>query len=245
MGAGSAGFLFVIQQFPGRTVFFLAVSGWLLFLAAGEWYAHHGQPHYRRALPVLLVTSVSFVGLLSLIEWRTLLWILVGLGGITVYGLFRMMAIEGTLIHIQQKSLRRLMMLLWVFDAYAIVTAFFALGLFFPNVPFWLLVILSGVLFSYISYMIWSMYYELPLRGMVIWQAIIALTMIELVWVVHLLPFGYLVAGFLVTWVWYIIQLFIRFHLSSRGVVWKKQIGFLVTNAILYALTLIFFVRWV
>ncbi len=246
MGLCSSLALFVIQHFPDIKIFFAALVVWLLFLAAGEWIAHKGHPHHQRALPVLVVTALSFVGLMSLVEWRFLFWLFIALGGLTMYVLFRTMMIEGTLIHIGKKSFRRFMMVLWVFDAYALVTTFFALNIFFQNkVPFWMLTILAGVLFAYLSYMIWSMYFSFSWKRNWLWISITALVMIELVWVVHLLPFGYLAAGFFVTWVWYVLQLLIRFHFGARGVVWKKQLWFLGSSLVLYILILLFFVRWV
>ena len=138
-----------------------------------------------------------------------------------------------------------MMMLLWVFDAYAISTTLFAVSLFFPEVSFWVLVILSGVVYAYISFMIWRMYFNLKFKKNWLWLSIVTLFMIELVWVMHLLPYGYLASGLLVTWVWYMLQLFIRFHFGPKGVVWKKQTLFLISNVVLYCLILLFFVRWV
>jgi hypothetical protein len=51
--------------------------------------------------------------------------------------------------------------------------------------------------------------------------------------------------GFLFTWVWYIINLLIRFNLTAQGIIWKKQLFFLISNFILYFLFLFFFVRWI
>ena len=89
------------------------------------------------------------------------------------------------------------------------------------------------------------MYYLLSLREHWLWVWLMIFLIFELVWVAHLLPVGYLVAGFLVTWLWYLLQLLTRFHFGPSGVLWQKQKWFLVGNAALYVLTLVFFVRWV
>jgi len=62
--------------------------------------------------------------------------------------------------------------------------------------------------------------------------------MVELAWAAQLLPFGYATVGALLTWIWYILQLLVRFHFSERGVDWKKQIPFLVGNIVLMILFL-------
>jgi len=59
------------------------------------------------------------------------------------------------------------------------------------------------------------------------------------------LPFGYLVFGGLFAWRWFFAQLFIRFYLSPQGIIWKKQITFLLSNLVLFILLLIFLVRWI
>jgi hypothetical protein len=245
MGAGSTIALVILYQFPGRMGFFVTLAVWLIFLAVGEWLTQLGDSHHHRALHVLVVTSLSFVGLMTLIEWQALLWLLIILGGLTMFALFRTIISEGTLLSIKRKSIRRFMMLLWVFNTYALITTFYAINLFFSRLPFWTLVILSGILFAYTSYMIWSMYYTLQIKKTWLWLVIVGFVMVELVWVMHSLPFGYLATGFLVTWVWYLVQLFMRFHFSSKGVVWKKQRVFLITNLVLYIGVLAFFVRWV
>ena len=74
---------------------------------------------------------------------------------------------------------------------------------------------------------------------------IMSLVMWEVMWVMHFLPLGYLSLGALVAWLWYLLQLFVRFHLSKQGVVWKKQIIFLLSNLVLYFSVLYFFVRWI
>ena len=68
--------------------------------------------------------------------------------------------------------------------------------------------------------------------------------MFELIWVVQLLPLGYLASSAILIWVWYIMWLLARFNLSQEGINWKKQALFLSSNAVIFFLFLFFVVRW-
>lgn len=68
--------------------------------------------------------------------------------------------------------------------------------------------------------------------------------MIELLWVIQLLPMGYLVSGLILTWNWYVLWLLVRFSMSPEGIDWKKQVWFLSINAALFVSYLIFAVKW-
>lgn len=246
MGGLSSLALLLIQLFPGRLVFGLVSLVWLTALGGSAWFIERLHRAERWVFWILLTTSAALLGLMILIEWPVLRLFIIGLGGLGIGLLFRsIMTAHETPLHIQQKSYRRVVMLLWVFDAYALVTTIFAVSLFFPAWPFWLLALLAALIYGYISVMIWRMYYQLSLRAHWLWAWLMVFLTFELIWVIHLLSFGYLVSGFLVTWLWYLLQLFIRFHFGPKGVVWQKQRWFLLSNMILYALVLIFFVRWV
>ena len=246
VGAASSVALLLIRVFPDWRVLVATIVVWLALLVFAERYMRRLLGSHYLLLPILITTSLSFVGLFSLIEWPVLYWLLIVLAGLVMAILFRLIfEVKETLNLAKQKPYRRMMMLLWVFDAYAISTTLFAVSLFFPEVSFWVLVILSGVVYAYISFMIWRMYFNLKFKKNWLWLSIVTLFMIELVWVMHLLPYGYLASGLLVTWVWYMLQLFIRFHFGPKGVVWKKQTLFLISNVVLYCLILLFFVRWV
>lgn len=238
--------LFLLIHFPNRLVFFVVSIAWVSLLLFAEWYLRRLRQSKQTILPVLFLTIFSIVSLASIVEWVFLVWPFVLFLTILVFVLFQSIASsDGNLMSIQQKPYRRMMVLILSFDAYALLATIFALSLFFTDIPFWLLTIVSGMIFGIISFMIWKMYFQLQSRQGITWSFLLSLLMIELIWVMHLLPFGYLVSSFLVVWIWYILQLLIRFHFSPRDVVWKKQVWFLASNIILYVILVIFFVRWV
>jgi len=104
---------------------------------------------------------------------------------------------------------------------------------------------LSAIIFSYISIMIWKQYFKAHPKHFTLWGLVLGLVMFELVWVIYLLPFGYLVLGFLVTWIWYVLQLFIRFHLTPQKIVWRKQRTFILANIAFYVILFFFIIRWI
>ena len=238
--------LFLLIHFPSRLVFGIVMVLWTMLLLCCEWYLRRLRQSKQTILPVLFLTIFSFVSLASIVEWNFLDWpFILFLMGV-VFVLFQSIASEQeNLLSVQQKPYRRIMALVLSFDAYALLSTAFALTLFFPDIPFWLLTLAGGMILGAISFMIWKMYFQLQSRQGIAWSFLLALLMVELIWVMHLLPFGYLVSGFLVVWVWYMLQLLIRFHFSPRDVVWRKQIWFLAVNVILYVALMVFFVRWV
>ncbi|MFA4831226.1 MAG: hypothetical protein WC862_04305 [Patescibacteria group bacterium] len=237
--------LFLMQRFTLVWVFILTLS---LFTASilGLYYLTTKQSSAeRRYLPILFTTMIAFVGLTSLIEWTILRSFLDVLSGAAVMLLFVLRLHSSSALRYEQKPWRRMLMILWIFDGYAIVTTIFAFGLLFLNIPFWIFSLLGGMLFGYCSLMIWKMYFVNKPNQFILWVLIISMVMLEVIWVAHFLPLGHLALGLIVTWLWYIIQLLVRFHLSSMHIIWKKQCWFLISNAILYAFFLFFVVRWI
>ena len=246
MGAVSGVALALMLRYEQRAVFFVTLIVWLIALILAHWYTIRFLGVRSERL-LFVVTALSFTGMISLVESVVLGRGLIILGAVLFAGLFAALTAkpEGA-AHIAEKPTRRFLMLVWVFDAYAIATTAFAVSVFFPDAPFWLIVLLAAPALAYIACEIWALYYMFSTPfAPGLWWLLLTLLMSELMFVVDLLPFGYLAAGLSVAWVWYIIQLFIRFHLSSAGVIWRKQWRFLAGNAILFTLVLIFFVRWV
>ena len=242
----SGGALFLLFKFPNRLFFLIICIVWVALLLLCEWYLRRIRQSKQTILQVLFLTISSFVSLMSIVEWNFLVWpFALFLAGV-VFVLFQSIAgTDENLISIQQKPYRRIMVLILSFDAYALLATIYALSLFFMGIPFWLLTIVGGAVFGAISFMIWRMYFQLQSPQGIVWSFLIAFMMIELIWVMHFLPFGYLVSSFLVVWIWYIVQLLIRFHFNPRDIVWRKQILFLASNVILYVILMVFFARWV
>jgi len=225
---------------PGCVVW----AGLIAFFAT-KTYKKHTAATWRTRL-LLVATVASFFSLMLLVEAGALVWVLGGAAAFAVYTVFFWHE-ESTdaFILYEYKSFRRFVSMLWAFHVYAFSAGLFGLSLFFPSIPFWLITCVSGVMFAGIALLSWKLYIREPLKRFVLWFCILALGMGELFFVTKVFPVGYLVSGLIVTWVWYVAQLLLRFHFSPQGIVWKKQLWFLTTNAILFVLFFLFVFRWI
>lgn len=161
-------------------------------------------------------------------------------------GIFSWFSAAGASGSFERKSLRRFMVSCWSWNVFAVLAALFAFDVFFLG-AFWslpLLLIGSGVC-AWVCIQIWQYYYAVKASQLTMWGVVVGVVMFELIWSIHLLPLDYMALGFLSAWIWYVLQLFVRFHLSGKGIDWKKQLVFLGANAVLFAFFLIYFVRWV
>lgn len=243
LGVGflSALFLFTMYSVPRLWLFSAVLVVWI----AAFVFADLRLSLSASAAAIQVFSVLSFTILLSLIEHRAL-----------IVGLLLLCAAAFTLVWewsvgehlrtlaIPDKPLRRSVVMVAVFDCFAWFTALYAFDIFFPAVPFWTLALAGAVVGVFGAMLVWSLYYKTPLRSLSLWAAVLALLVIEFLFVLHTLPFGYFALGLLAVWLWYLIQLFIRFHVSARGVVWSRQVWFLAGNAAAMALTL-FGLRWI
>jgi hypothetical protein len=108
----------------------------------------------------------------------------------------------------------------------------------------WVWIITVAIIATFIAGWWWNEYGYVIDRKF--WMRILLwfVVMVELLWVIQMLPLGYLVSGLVLIWIWYILWLLIRFSMSSEGVDWKKQAWFLGINSVLFICFLIFAAKW-
>jgi hypothetical protein len=192
-----------------------------------------------------VITYISFVMLLTIISFDLIHYLLIILAGITST-IFLLSKFDiSKVVFYDQKPVRRFLGTTWAFNVYAFSTLSFGLILFFPNIYFWLVATLLSFFCSLASFFVWKMHLRFRFSQSLFWLFMVTFIMIEVIWVLHLLPFGYLLMGLIVTWLWYIMQLLIRFHLGPKGIIWSRQRWFLASNLVLIILLFIYFVRWV
>ncbi|MBI4992584.1 MAG: hypothetical protein HZC26_00375 [Candidatus Magasanikbacteria bacterium] len=246
MGGVSGAVLFFLIKIENWWQFLIVLLVWLAVLAVvGRYFNANKQRGSARDLALILASAAACVILLVLLEdslWRNSMIVFAGL--IMVF-LFSQLARRASGLSYEEKPYRRIRMMLWVFVAYAVLTLVYALGSFFPSVPFWLASLAGSAIVGAISLLIWQMYFAVSWRSLLLWSLIVALSVWEIIWAQNFLPFGYLALGAFTAWVWYIMQLFARFHLSQPGIIWRRQVYFLMTNLVLYVLMLWVFVRWI
>lgn len=192
-----------------------------------------------------LFTMFSLSGLFVLVESIFLRWFIV-IVAIPLFFFLVWMNSEftGRLVHIKEKPLRRMRMMIHVFNMYAGCIALFAIDVYFPSIPAIILISGGGIYAALISLLIWKLYFKSNATVLILPLVVVLIAVAECMWALRLSPFGYLAQGLLVVWIWYILQLLIRFHLSPRGIVWKEQRTFLSMNAVMFV-SVLFLIRWV
>jgi len=228
----------------------ILIPGFLVWSALVVFFSFRARkkhtPATWRTRVLLFATAGSFFSLILLVESGLLVSLLGIAAAFCMYTVFFWHE-ESTdsFILYEYKSFRRYIATLWTFHAYAFMSGLFALSLFFPSIPFWLISLIAGVILAGIAVLVWQLYIREPIQRFVLWFVILALATGELFFVTKAFPVGYLVAGLIVTWVWYVLQLLLRFHFSPQGILWKKQRWFLASNAALFALFFLFVFRWI
>jgi hypothetical protein len=146
----------------------------------------------------------------------------------------------------EKKSYRRWRFLLSIFGLTGIVSGMMAIATFqlFYNVSNAIWWFAAAIVATVVALWWWREYGIKWSRRVGLWAFMFFLLMAELVGILMLWPIGYLADGLLIVWWWYILWLLVRFHLSSDGIVWKKQTVFLAFSAVAMILFLVFAVRW-
>lgn len=200
--------------------------------------------------PIGLLTPILFlsnIGLIEIIEHPTIQKFVVVFSALIFGILYGAGVTHGDTLLSLQKPYRRFVMASWVYSIFGICSFIFALP-FFINVPVYLFILLllcGGSIMAMVAVLIWQMYFPRPKKVFLLWGILIGFVGIELLWALHFLPLGYLTLSMFVTWSWYLVVLLSRFHWDENGVQWKKQIKFFLTNAILFIILVLFFVRWI
>lgn len=240
-GVVSGAALLTMHSYPNLVVFFGVLAVWWLFIVWSNFFFKLKHMH----LFLRLATSFAFVALLALVEWQPLIWLLVVLSIFTSSFIWRWVTeISRRSSGVRYKTWRRIITMVWVFDVYAGVTALFALPLFFQGLPRIIMALIAGAFAAGVATIIWHVYFHIEIKVFGMWAALIGLVVVELMWALFYLPLGYFGLSLFLTWLWYLVQLFVRFHLTKGGIIWLKQRTFLAVNAIAFA-SILLLVRWV
>ena len=249
---GSAAALFttivfsLLSFFPNRWTFFIFTTAWvaLFFLFIHRISRRHPRRGDVRMLA--LFTTLASIIFFSLVEWRPLKIFAVAFSALSAFLLTRLSMEYGESAAVHEvKAFRRLHMAILTIDAGIFLAGIYAIAIFFPLTPFWLLLIFGGVLFGMTTFFVWRLYFAISFHSHLVWLGIFALAMAEIMWVLHRLPFGYFASAILTTWLWYVGQLLMRFHLTPQGIFWRQQGWFLGVNSLAYLSIFFFFLRWV
>lgn len=141
------------------------------------------------------------------------------------------------------KPWRRWRLTMAVFGLMGIFSGLFAISVFQLAPPLtWWVPLLAGLLAALMAEWWWHEY-AVPPRTERRSFLVFALVFSELAAILGFWPLGYFASGLIITWLWYLSWLMMRFQLSPEGVRWKKQSSFLIINAVLLVIFLIT-LRW-
>jgi len=244
---GGLSMLFVYLIFQGQSwwQFALLLAVWIAVLIMVAINLKDELEKKFINLPLLISTVLGLAGLALVVEWQVVRYVLLFASGILLGALFSKAVVGQTGLSHELKPLRRMVMMLWVFNLYAFSVSVFALGIFLNPVPMWLSSLVLAVIYGFISVEIWKLYFAIPGRRFALWTLVIGLIFWEIIYIFSLLPLGYFISSLLIVWLWYMTHLLVRFHMGVQGIVWRKQIMFLIINLVLFFAVLLLFARWI
>ncbi len=249
----------VLSALITGTVFFLILkfSSALLFLTLGFfWFAlltflylTFREKRRDHTLLLTLSTALSTLLLFSIIDDAILRYFFAGFVALLFGVLFGVKENSSIPLSYGRQPFRRFAMMMWVFNIYAFFSFLFAIGVLFlsewpGSLPF-VLVPLAGIMGGLVAGEIWKMYVKFEAKTFLFWRVVTALFISEIFWSIGLLPFGYLVSGVILTWIWYMLQMLTRFHFQGSGILWKKQLPFLILSVVVFLFLALFFIRWI
>lgn len=177
--------------------------------------------------------EIGILGLFSVVEWNPSLYLVSSLGTIAagILAIWGILAVSPTAF-LREKPLRRVVVVFLAFSVFAYAATGQAVLSFFPTVPPFIVHGIIALFSSIGAYLAWSLYYDGQTLEFMIPAAVIGGLTFEISLVFSFLSIGYLASAFLISWLWYLAQLLIRFHFGRRDIVWSKQRWFLGMNAL-------------
>jgi len=215
---------------------------WVLLVRLVSYVAGLKRWQHFLSLCLFLLGTVFFF---LFIEW-TPAWNLVGLSLAVVpaFSFWLLPKVQGQPIFVS-KPFRRWRLLMCAFGLLGLWSGGYAMATLqvFPFINWLFICVASAITTATAGW--WLREYNVePNRSFWLWLIAIAIIILEFSTVLFWWPVGYFVSGFLLVWVWYVLWIMARFHLSVLGINWKKQIYFFVGNGILLILFLSLIVRW-
>jgi len=233
---------------PRRPFFFIITAIWLLLTFLIHWHIARVRKMWPKELLLALLSFLGYLGLMLLLESSAMRLVTVILSGLTAGFLSHkiiMMDNERFATSLTMKPSRRLTLALWTIAVLTCNIFLFSLTIFFAQIPGWVLSLTMGVIGGVAAVEVWRMYFAESGQRFLLWAMLIAVGIFECAWTLMMLPLGYFVLGLVLSWIWYLSVLFVRFHFGAQGIVWRRQGWFILFNLLLIFCLLTFFARWI
>lgn len=235
--------MYLLSQFPTMVGAPLVVLVWFVLLGL-IFFVTYKEASERGvyAFGGLLLFFGS-LGLLLLVE-NTYLQLFLGVLHTALIALYMYMPsrLSAQLAH-EFKPWRRMLYMTLTYGLFGVSSTFFGIAIFFQARYVVVYVLLLALISSLVAYISLRLYYKSNIRKLREWSAMIGVLSFELLIALSFTSFGYLAIGALFIWFWYLLLLFVRFQISTRGIDWKKQRLFLVWNGIGF-MVLLQLIQW-
>lgn len=210
-----------------------------LVLLAALLYGVVTHSNIRRLFwPLYLYLQMGFVALFLVVEWRSAHVLAVGLAlaAACVVTLWSR-RVSAPIVFVREKPLRRAVAIFLALAVFSYVAAFHTLLIFFASfaTPLVIHLLLSASV-TIGTYLVWTLYYDSNLREFFIPLAVIFLLTSEASLIASLGSAGYFIRAFGIALLWYVMQLFIRFHFGNRDIMWPRQKFFLFGTGLVFVI---------
>jgi hypothetical protein len=144
----------------------------------------------------------------------------------------------------EYKPWRRMFASIITIACCSLLALLFGLDTFFQAPAFVWYLLGGGGVMGWLGYVSLRLYHPEPTPQLAVWAALIGALGVELMWALSRTSLGYLVIGFVLAWMWHVSVVLVRFHLSARGITWRKQYLFLFMTAT-GILVVLLFSNWI
>lgn len=185
-------------------------------------------------------TQIGLLLLYTVVEWPSSLVIVTTLGVLSaVVILLWSRRVAAPIVFVREKPLRRAVSAALTLAVFGFCAFIQARSVFFPSTSATIMSpILQAITIMTASFLLWSLYFQAQVRDYLIPLAVVGLLALQAGILIGFSSVGYLVGALMICWLWYVLQLLIRFHFGNRDILWFKQRKFLIINAILFGIFL-------
>ena len=221
----------------------IRIAIWAIFIWR-VYYPKEMRP-WKHLLSLVIMT-IGALAFLLFIEWHVA-WYLFG-ATFSFFSFFSFWLLPASQVslsvflkpHLRWRFIMAIIGLAGIFEGTQAIISFQI----FPYVGSWVWMALASVCAAVFASWWWWEYGTATGKRFWIWSSVWFLIMLELFWVVNLLPLGYLTSSLILIWCWYTVWLLARFNLTPEGINWRRQIVFLSINILLFTSFVFFLARW-
>lgn len=185
-------------------------------------------------------TQIGLLLLYTVVEWPSSQVIVIALGILSaVVILLWSRRVSAPIVFVREKPLRRAVSAALTLAVFGFCAFIQARVVFFPSTFNTIISpVLQALVIVMASFLLWSLYFQARVRDFTLPLAVVGILLGQASLMIGFSSVGYLVGALMVAWLWYVLQLLIRFHFGNRDILWFKQRKFLIINAILFAIFL-------